>query len=97
MKKIKFLWDKNKEILNIKKHGISFDIAQSVFYDDNARLIYDPDHSETEDRFIIIGLSKKLNILVVNHCYRKNDEIIRIISARKATKNEINEYWRYLK
>jgi uncharacterized protein len=97
MKKIKFLWDKNKEILNIKKHGISFDIAQSVFYDDNARLIYDPDHSETEDRFIIIGLSKKLNVLVVNHCYRKNDEIIRIISARKATKNEINEYWRYIK
>jgi uncharacterized DUF497 family protein len=63
-----------------------------VFYDDNARLTHDPDHSEDEERFIILGLSEKLNILVVCHCYKEDNEIIRIISARKATKNEKNQY-----
>ncbi len=92
MDRVRFSWDKNKNLANIKKHGISFEEAKSVFYDENARLIYDPDHSESEDRFIIIGLSRKFNILVVNHCYRNKDEIIRIISARKATKNERHQY-----
>ncbi len=63
-----------------------------MFYDDNARLTHDPDHSEDEERFIILGLSEKLNILVVCHCYKEDNEIIRIISARKATKNEKNQY-----
>jgi len=73
-------------------HRISFEEAKSVFYDDNARLIHDQDHSEDEERFIIPGLSESLNILVVCHCYREENEIIRIISARKATKNEKRQY-----
>jgi uncharacterized DUF497 family protein len=97
MAKISFSWDKNKESINIKKHKVSFEDAKSVFYDENARVVFDPDHSEYEDRFVIIGLSKKLNILVVSHCYKENEENIRIISARKASKNEIIEYLRFLK
>lgn len=97
MKNLQFVWDINKEVQNIKKHKISFKDAQTVFYDDNARLIYDPDHSETEDRFILLGLNKSIDILVVCHCYKENDEIIRIISARKATKKEQLDYWRNIK
>ena len=91
MKNILFTWDPRKNSANIQKHGISFEEAKSVFYDENARLIHDPDHSENEERFIILGLSEMLNILVVCHCYREENEII-IISARKATKNEQNQY-----
>ncbi|MCQ2787206.1 MAG: BrnT family toxin [Bacilli bacterium] len=89
---LKFDWDKNKNKLNIKKHGISFEEASTVFYDDNAILIPDPEHSIDEDRFVLLGISKKVNVLVVVHCYRQNDEIIRIISARNATKNETLKY-----
>jgi uncharacterized protein len=96
MDKLKFEWDSNKSIINIKKHKISFDEAKTIFYDDNARLIYDPDHSENEDRYLLIGLSSKLNLLVVSHCLRTKNDIIRIISARKATKNESIQYWRCL-
>ena len=64
MYEIKFIWDKNKELINIRKHGITFEEAKTIFYDENARLIYDPDHSETEDRFILIGLSNKLKVLI---------------------------------
>ena len=92
MKNISFTWDSKKNSINIQKHGISFEEAKSVFYDDNARLTHDPDHSEDEERFIILGLSEKLNILVVCHCYKEDSEIIRIISARKATKNEKKQY-----
>ena len=92
MSDIGFTWDPGKDSLNIKKHSVSFDEAKSVFYDENARLIYDPDHSEDEDRFIILGLSFRLNILIVCHCYRENSNAIRIISARKATKNERKHY-----
>ncbi len=92
MKYIAFEWDKNKNILNQKKHGITFEESKTVFYDDYARLINDPDHSSIEDRFILLGLSSNFRILTVIHTYRKNDEIIRIISARKATKNEIKHY-----
>jgi len=92
MKGISFTWDSRKNSTNVKKHGISFEEAKSVFYDDNARLTHDPDHSEDEERFIILGLSEKLNILVVCHCYKEENEIIRIISARKATKNEKKQY-----
>lgn len=89
-----FVWDKNKAELNREKHGVSFEEAKSVFDDYEALLIYDPDHSEDEDRFILMGMSSILRVLVVCHCYRDENEIIRISSARKATKNERNEYER---
>ena len=92
MKYITFDWDENKNNSNQQKHGVSFDEAKTVFYDDNARLIYDIEHSNTEERFILLGLSSSFRIIVVIHAYRKNDEIIRIISARKATKSEIKQY-----
>ena len=89
---LKFEWDDHKNASNIKKHKISFSEAKTVFLDENALLIYDPDHSETEDRFVLIGSSYKANVLVVCHCYKQDEEIIRIISCRKATKNERNTY-----
>ena len=92
MKTIQFNWDKNKARINLTKHKISFEEAQSVFDDDNARLIFDPDHSEDEDRFILLGLSYSLKVLVVVHCYKDNENIIRLISARKATKLEEKNY-----
>ncbi len=93
MNNIKFDWDEEKNIANIKKHKISFDEALTVFYDTTALIIDDPDHSVDEERFIILGFSEKSNLLIVCHCYRENDSIIRIISARKATKNEAKEYY----
>ncbi|MDR3012352.1 MAG: BrnT family toxin [Chitinispirillales bacterium] len=87
-----FIWDINKNLKNIASHGIAFDEAKTVFYDPNAMIIYDPDHSEDEDRFIILGLSKRLNLLVVCHCYREGNSIVRIISARKATLSERKQY-----
>ena len=86
--------DEKKNQENIKKHNISFEEARTVFYDPKGKLIHDPDHSDEEDRFIILGLSKSLNLLVVCHCYRENDEVIRIITARRATKNEETSYGR---
>ena len=93
MKEISFEWDENKSSLNKKKHGISFKEAQTVFSDENALHLHDPDHSHEEDRFILLELSYSLRILVVCHCYRKNDEAIRIISVRKATHSEQKQYW----
>lgn len=93
---LSFDWDENKHALNIKKHKVSFQEAQTVFYDDYARIISDPDHSETEDRFILMGLSYHLRILVVVHCYRQEDSVIRIISARKASKSERKNYLKRL-
>ncbi len=94
MSDIRFEWDENKNAANQKKHKVSFEEAKSVFYDENARLISDPDHSVREDRFILLGLSNRLRMLVVVHTYRKSDEIIRIISAREATKRERRFYER---
>ena len=74
------------------KHNISFEEAKTVFYDDEALVIDDPDHSEAEERFIILGLSNKANLLIVCHCYRASDTVIRIISARRATKTESKFY-----
>ena len=88
-----FDWDNEKSASNRKKHGISFEEAQTVFLDENAVMIHDPDHSAEEDRFIILGLSVKFRVLVVCHCYRKSNEVIRIISARKATRTEQKRYW----
>ena len=93
---IEFEWDENKSKSNLKKHGVSFEEASSSFYDENARLISDPDHSDEENRFILLGQSSKRHILLVSHCYRKNDSVIRIISARKASKFESLEYWSFI-
>ncbi len=89
---IRFEWDENKNQINQRKHKISFEEAQTVFYDDNALLIDDPEHSEEEERFIILGLSQKANLLVVCHCYRASETVIRIISARRATRTESKYY-----
>jgi len=92
MSNICFAWDPEKATLNKHKHNIAFPEAKSVFFDPNALLLSDPDHSEAEERFIIIGLSQVLRVLVVCHCYRKQDSVIRIISARKANKREQTQY-----
>ena len=89
---IHFEWDDNKEKENIKKHKISFDEAKTVFGDPNALLIHDPDHSDEEDRFILMGMSQTAKVLVVCHCFRGDESIIRIISARKADKQEEKLY-----
>ena len=89
---IEFEWNEEKALANLKNHNISFEEAKTVFYDPNALVIFDPDHSDLEDRFIIMGMSQSLKLLVVCHCYRSNDEIIRIISARKAESNEKSMY-----
>jgi uncharacterized DUF497 family protein len=96
MKLITIEWDKIKNNKNIIKHKVDFIEAQTVFYDENAIIISDPDHSDNEERFLILGLSEKFRVLVVSHCYRNNDEKIRIISARKATKEEQATYKRRL-
>lgn len=88
-----FEWDEHKNSLNKQKHKISFEEAQTVFYDDEALLINDPEHSQDEERFIILGFSKQANLLVVCHCYRQTETVIRIISARKATKTESKQYF----
>jgi uncharacterized DUF497 family protein len=92
MNELRFEWHSTKSAVNAKKHGISFDEAKSVFSDENAKLISDPDHSDDEDRFLLLGISVRLRTLVVCHCYRGDDNIIRIISARKATTSESKIY-----
>lgn len=89
---IKFEWDPRKDAANQRKHGVSFAEAQSVFFDDHAIQYYDEDHSAQEDRFIMLGMSLHSRILVVCHCERRSGEIIRIISARKATHAERMHY-----
>ena len=89
---MKFEWDESKNIINIQKHNVSFEEAMTVFKDVRAILRYDESHSETEDRFNILGISQLSNLLIVCHCYRENDTIIRIISARKPTKEESSYY-----
>jgi hypothetical protein len=91
---MRFIWDQNKNLTNIKKHKISFEEAETVFFDDNARLIHDPEHSISEERFIILGITNKLRLLVVVHTYKEDDNVIRIISARKATKTETKYYYK---
>jgi uncharacterized protein len=92
MSNIQFEWDARKASANVKKHGISFDEARTVFFDENAKLIDDPDHSLDEDRFVLLGLSSTLKIVLVCHCYREQGNVIRIISARKATSYESKQY-----
>lgn len=93
MEHLKFEWDENKNTINKSKHNIAFEEAKTVFYDEMALVIDDPDHSEQEDRFIILGKSNQAKLLVVCHCYRESDTVIRIISARKATKTESSQYF----
>jgi uncharacterized protein len=93
MDDIVFQWDEKKSRSNKKKHGVSFAEAETVFFDEKAIRYEDPDHSQDEDRFIMLGLSILLRALVVCHCYRSDDRVIRIISARKATKSEAAAYW----
>jgi len=88
----RFDWDPAKARENLRKHGISFDEARTVFADDNAILLDDPDHSTDEDRFALLGLSAPLRILVVAHCYREGESVVRLISARKATRSERAQY-----
>jgi hypothetical protein len=87
-----FDWDENKNMINKKKHGVSFEEASTVFYDTEALLRDDPDHAEDEERFVILGFSSEAHLLVVCHCYRADDTVIRIISARKATTTERKQY-----
>ena len=97
MNGIRFTWDLKKDQENQNKHGVSFEEAKSAFYDENARLIHDLEHSDSEDRFILLGLCYKLRIILVIHCYYEDESIIRIISARKASKHEQNQYGEFLK
>ncbi|MCZ8158745.1 MAG: BrnT family toxin [Rhizobiaceae bacterium] len=92
MSSLHFEWDPKKATLNLRKHGVSFEDAQSVFSDESGLLIDDPDHSEDEDRFVLLGLSHSLRLLVVVHCYRSEGKVIRIISARKADAQERSIY-----
>ena len=92
MDKLVFEWDNKKAEENKTKHGVTFEEAQSVFFDDKAIQFWDENHSDREQRFLMLGLSNKLRLLLVVHCYRESNSKIRIISARKATKNEIKEY-----
>jgi len=97
MSDLRFDWDARKEAQNRRKHGVSFAEAETVFSDDHALLVDDPDHSDQEDRFALLGLSARLRTLVVVHCYREQKAVIRIISARKATRKErdiYNRRWR---
>ena len=94
MNALHFEWDEAKAQANRKKHGVSFDEAKSVFLDDRARLMPDPDHSEDEERFVLLGYSAGLKLLVVCHCYRVEGRVIRLISARKATRQESAIYER---
>jgi uncharacterized protein len=89
---IRFEWDSRKAALNMRKHGVSFEEARTVFFDENAKVIDDPDHSESEDRFILLGVSSALRLLLVCHCYRQGESVIRIISARKASPRESKQY-----
>jgi uncharacterized DUF497 family protein len=92
MSNIRFEWDARKSSVNKKKHGISFEEARTVFFDENAKLINDPDHSEDEDRFVLLGVSSSLKVMLVCHCYREEGNVVRIISARKASTLESKQY-----
>ena len=95
MSALRCTWDPKKAQANIRKHGVSFEEAQYVFYDEYAIEFYDDEHSEWEDRFLLLGLNSRLQLLLVCHCYREDEETIQIISARKATQFESAQYRRH--
>jgi hypothetical protein len=90
---ISFEWDLSKDRANRRRHGISFEEAQTVIFDERALFMADPDHSDEEERFLLLGLGAQLRVLIVCHCYREDDQVIRLISARKATRSELHQYW----
>ena len=92
MDSLRFEWDVRKAAANLRKHGVAFEEAKSVFVDEHAKLIDDPDHSADEDRFVLLGLSSALRLLLVCHCHRSEGNVIRIISARKANAGESRSY-----
>ena len=92
MNSLRIEWDPRKAAANRRKHGVSFEEARTVFFDERGLLIDDPDHSEDEERFVLLGLSSSLRLLVVCHCYRGQGGVIRIISARRATARESKFY-----
>ena len=94
MSGLRFEWNPEKAEANRKKHGVTFEEARSVFYDDHAIEFYDDEHSEWEDRFLLLGLSANMRLLLICHCYRDSENVIRVVSARKATKSESAHYWR---
>ena len=96
MSRVCFEWNERKSRRNRTKHGVAFEEARTAFFDENARVAADPDHSEDEERFVLLGFSTRLRLLVVCHCWRGEDEVIRIIYARKATARERDEYRRWL-
>lgn len=91
---LRFEWDPAKAEENLRKHGVSFEEARTVFYDELAVEFYDDEHSEWEDRFLLLGLSARLQLLLVCHCYRESESVIRLISAREATRSEAGSYRR---
>jgi hypothetical protein len=94
MYEISYTWDESKNKSNQRKHGITFEEAKLVFSDKHGLVIHDLDHSDEEDRFVILGLSEQNRLLVVVHSYLEDNHLIRIISSRKATKHEWNDYVR---
>jgi len=93
MAELRFEWDEKKNRENQRKHGVSLEEAQTVFLDENAIRFFDPDHSKDEDRFVMLGLSFRVRVLVVCHCFRASETVIRIVSARKANRKEEAYYW----
>jgi uncharacterized DUF497 family protein len=93
MARMRFEWNVGKDRANRRKHGLTFEEAQTVFLDERALFMEDPEHSKTEDRFLLLGMSSGLRVITVCHCYRQRDNVIRLISARKATKLEREQYW----
>ena len=91
---MRFTWDDRKKSANRKKHGVSFEEAETVFIDERALLIHDPDHSDAEERFVLLGMSVRFRVLAVCHCYRSDEAIVRIISARPAARCEERQYWK---
>jgi hypothetical protein len=94
MSSLRFVWDRAKNLVNQRKHGVSFEEARTAFHDERATVYYDPEHSEDEDRFLLLGMSLQLRVLVVCHCYREGELVVRIISARRADRREEETYWR---
>jgi uncharacterized DUF497 family protein len=92
MPEVRFDWDPRKAAANLRKHRVSFEEAQTAFLDEEALVIDDPDHSEAEDRFILLGVSGGLRILFVCHCVRESGSLIRIVSARRADRYEQEQY-----
>ena len=93
---VRFEWDARKNRANQKKHGVSFEEARTAFFDEHARVIADPEHSDDEYRFVLLGLSAQLRVLVVCHCYRASDQVVRISSARRADPSEQHQYAEHL-